>query len=100
MTKKPLTDAQRRLIELDAKKPEIDKYYEDLDQAVKDVVAEIGVNSFFQSDDNAVFKMVRPVGTFVSYKEFNYNRTKRIGDTRGSLSVKEAVEAGYVVPKE
>jgi hypothetical protein len=95
--KKPLTDAQRRLIDLDLQKPIIDKYYEDLEQAVKDVQAEIGLDGMFQADDGIVYQIVKPAGTFISYKDVNFIRTKRADERAGSLSVKKAEEAGFSV---
>lgn len=98
-----LTDAQQRLVDLDLRKPEIEKYYEDLEQAIKDVVkegggpADDGIGAMFQAQDGTVYKMVKPAGTFVSYKELNYVRTKRSGEERGSLSVKEAQGSGFKV---
>jgi hypothetical protein len=92
-----LTDAQRRLVELDLKKKEIEEFYEQLDQAVRDVESEIGLNGFFQSDDGTVYQIVKPTGTFISYKDISFIRTKRDGEERGSLSVKKAQEAGFTV---
>jgi hypothetical protein len=97
MTKKPLSDAQRRLVELDLAKAQVDAYYEQLEQSIKDVQAEIGTDGYFQADDGTVFKIVKPAGTFISYKDLNYVRTKRPEEKRGSLSAKEAQDAGYTV---
>ncbi len=92
-----LTDAQQRLVQLDLRKKEIDSFYEELEQALTDVVAEIGVGSYFQSGDGTVYKVVKPTGTFVSFRDLAYNRTKREGEDRGTLSVKEAQSAGFNV---
>ena len=94
---KPMTDTQRRLFQLDLRKAEIEKYYEDLEQAIKDVEAENGINSYFQGSDGVVYKIVKPTGTFVSYKDLNYVRTKRADEARGSLSAKEATAQGFTV---
>lgn len=95
--KKPLTDAQQRLVKLDLARPAIDKYYEDLEQTLKDVQAEIGTDGFFQSEDGTVYQIVKPNGTFVTFRELGFIRTKRSGEERGSLSVKKAQEAGFTV---
>lgn len=92
-----LTDAQQRLIQLDLRKKEIDSFYEELEKALADVAAEIGVNSYFQASDGTVFKVVKPTGTFVSFRDLGYNRTKREGEDRGTLSVKEAQAAGFKI---
>lgn len=82
-----------KLVELDLKKPEITKYYEELEIAVAEVEKIVGLNGYFKASDGTVFKIVRPSGTFVSFKTLAYERTKREGEARGSLSVKEAKEA-------
>ena len=88
-----LTAAQRRSVELDLKKPEIKAYYEELEQVIAAVAAEVGINGYFRAPDGTVYKLVRPSGTFVSFKAFDFERTKREGETRGSLSMKEAKDA-------
>lgn len=90
-----MTEAQERLVELDLKKAEVDKYYEELEQAILAVQKEIGVDKYFQADDKTVFKIVIPAGRFVKFKALDYHRTKRDGEVRGSLSAKEATEAGF-----
>jgi hypothetical protein len=97
IVKKPLTDAQQRLIQLDLKEAEIKAYYEELRVVLAEVQAEVGENGMFQADDGTVYKVVKPKGTFVSFKDVDYVRTKREGEDRGSLSVKEASAAGYTV---
>lgn len=88
-----LTDAQRRLVELDLRKPEITAYYEELEQVTAAVAAEVGVDGYFQAPDGTVYKLVKPSGAFVTYKQFAFERTKREGETRGTLSMKEAKDA-------
>lgn len=92
-----LTAAQATLVALDLRKKEIDAYYEELEKALAAVAEEVGIGSYFQSDDGTVFKIVKPTGTYVSFRDIGYNRTKRDGEERGSLSVKEAQAAGFSV---
>lgn len=88
-----LTAAQKRLIELDLKKPEIKAYYEELEKVIAEVATEIPLNGYFKADDGTVYKIVKPTGTFVTFKAVDFERTKREGETRGSLSMKEAKDA-------
>jgi hypothetical protein len=88
-----LTDAQRRLVELDLRKPEIKAYYEELEQTVAAVAAEVGVDGYFAAPDGTVYKIVKPEGQFVTYKQLDFHRTKRDGETKGTLSMKEAADA-------
>lgn len=88
-----LTAAQQRLIELDLKKPEIKAYYEELEKVIAAVALEIPLNGYFKGPDGTVYKIVKPAGTFVAYKQLDFERTKREGETRGTLSMKEAKDA-------
>jgi len=93
-----MTETQARFVALERKKEEVKKYFEELQAATEAVVAEIGVNGYFQDEsDGTVFKMVNPDGKFVKFERLSYERTKREGELRGSLSVKEAKEAGFTV---
>jgi hypothetical protein len=88
-----LTDAQRRLVALDLRKKEITAYYEELDQVLPLVVAEVGINGYFQAPDGTVYKLLKAEGKFVTFKDFDFHRTKREGESRGTLSKDEAEKA-------
>lgn len=90
-----MTEKQRRLVELDKKKEEIKKFFEELGEAVKAVAEEVGVNGFFQDDEGTVYKIVIPEGKFVYFDPVSYVRTRRSGEKRGDLSIREATEAGF-----
>ena len=91
----------QRFIELEKKKAEYKKYIEELKEATEDLVNEIGVDAYFQDpSDGTVFKLVIPEGRFVYFDKYSYVRTKRTGEKRGDLSMKEARERGYTVGDE
>lgn len=92
-----MSDKQKRFVELERKKDEIKKYYEDFEVALTDLIKEQGVNSLFQDDRGTVYKLIECEGKFVKFDKYSYNRTKRLGEERGSLSVKEARERGFAV---
>jgi len=92
-----LTAAQQKLVELDKKKTELDKFYDEYDAAVKAVADESGLGSFFQDADGTVYKTEVPAGRFIHYKQLAVVRTRREGEKAGSLSLKAAQEAGYSV---
>jgi hypothetical protein len=57
---------------------------------------EIGEGTFFQDpNDMVVYKITKPKGTYVEFKEITYNRTKKLDEKKGSLSKKEAQEMGF-----
>jgi hypothetical protein len=94
-----MTPSQARLVELDKRKDEYKKFIEDLQAVTAQVAAEIGVNGYFQDPEGTVYKVVEPDGKFVYFEKLSYNRTRRQGEKQGSLSMKEAKEAGFTLPE-
>jgi hypothetical protein len=47
--------------------------------------------------DGVVYKIVVPTGTYIEFRKIDYQRTRKEGETKGSLSMKEAKEAGFVL---
>ena len=92
-----LTDKQKRFVELERKKDEFKKYNEDLDKALTELIGEQGLNSMFQDEQGTVYKLVECEGKFIKFDKHSYNRTKRFGEDRGSLSLKEARERGFAI---
>ena len=93
-----MTEAQRRFVELERKKEEVKKYFDELNLAVEAVSKEVGVNGFFQDDQGIVYKVVVPEGKFVHFEKISYTRTRRSHEKRGDLSMKEAEAAGFMLP--
>lgn len=88
--------AIQKFLELEHKKTEMKKYWEELDAATAELVKLVGINFYFQDPTtNCVFKTVVPAGRYVEYKAVGYVRTKKADEKRGDLSVKEAEEAGF-----
>jgi hypothetical protein len=92
---------QKRLFELSADieslKKQQTKNYEELNQ----ILSLLGVGTYHQDPvTKIVYKVVVPSGTFVEYKTIGYERTAFSGEKRGSLSKKEAREAGFEVNGE
>jgi hypothetical protein len=93
-----MTEAQAKFIELS-------KQYESLKESIKvrkqelvELMAEIGIGSHFQDpEDGTVFQIVKPSGTFISFDDVAYERTKRNGEVKGSMSMKRADELGYKI---
>jgi len=92
-----MTDAQKRFIELEKKKTEIKKYFEDLAEATQAVADEVGVDGHFQDAEGTVYQIVIPAGKFVTFDKISYQRTRREGEKKGDLSMTKARELGYVV---
>lgn len=91
------SQSELRLIQLELQKDDVKKFYEDYKAAVAAVVAEHGLNHYFQDADGIVYKTVEPDGRFVQFDKLAVVRTRRAGEKAGSLSLKEAKEAGFEV---
>jgi hypothetical protein len=94
-----MTEAQRNFVNLERKKEEVKKFFEDLAAATEAVSKEIGVNGYFQDEQGIVYKVVVPEGKFVHFEKLSYIRTRRPHEKRGDLSMKEAEEAGFQLPE-
>lgn len=92
-----MTPAQERFVVLEKVKDEYKAWLEQLAEATKAVAEEVGVDGYFQDDEGTVYKVVVPAGRFVHYEAVSYVRTKRAGEERGSLSLKEVEAAGFKV---
>jgi lipoate-protein ligase B len=92
-----LTDKQKRFVELERRKDEIKQYYADLETATIELIAEHGLNSYFQDEHQIVYKLVECDGRWVKFDRVGYVRTKRPDEKSGSLSVKEAKEHGFQI---
>ena len=90
-----MTETQKRFVELERKKEEVKKYFDELTVACEAVSKEIGINGMFQDDHGIVYKVVIPDGKFVYFEKISYKRTKRPNEERGDLSMKEAEGAGF-----
>lgn len=93
-----MTDLQKKFVELERKKEEVKKYFDELSAATAALVKETGVGSYFQDEQGIVYKVVVPDGKFVSFDKFGVIRTKRPHERAGDLSMKEAEAAGYRLP--
>jgi len=86
-----LTNNMIKLIELDKQKKEVEKFYEELAQTIKEVEKEIGMNGTFQDqNDETVFQIVVPEWKNVKMVHVDYIRTKKEGERQGSMSMKKA----------
>lgn len=87
---------------------EIAKKYEELQEQMKAVREELeatmntlGTGTYAQDPDTGlVYKITKPTGTFMFYRDIDYVRTAKATERAGTLSKKEAEEAGFVVLKK
>lgn len=93
---KQVTPEMLKFLELEKRKNEVKKYFEELNAATEAVAKQIGIGGMFQDPtDGTVFKIIEPDGQWVTYSKIGYKRTRRHGEERGDLSLKEAEAAGF-----
>ena len=91
-----MSELFKRFLELEYKKAEVKKYFDELEAATEAIVKEFGVNSYLQDPNTgSVYKFITPEGTYVPFRKYGYIRTKRGDEKRGDLSIKEAQEKGF-----
>lgn len=68
-------------------------------EELNSVMADIGINKYAQDPvTGAVYKVIKPLGTFTYYRDIDYKRTALEGEKGGTvLSKKEAQEAGFTL---
>lgn len=61
------------------------------------VMTELGIDTYAQDPETlAVYKIIKPLGTFTYYRDIDYKRTALEGEKGGTvLAKKEAEEAGF-----
>ena len=94
-----LTSNQAKLILLDRRKEEVKQFFEEYRATIEALVAEHGINHAFQDDQGVVYQLVVLDGKWVNFERFGVERTKRVGEARGSLSIKKAKELGFSIPE-
>jgi len=95
-----MTDAQKKFFELankyEAQKAEMKQTKEELQK----VMTELGFNTYHQDPSTGLVYLVEvPKGTFVSFDPISYKRTKKEGESGGTVLAKsEAESKGFILP--
>ena len=59
------------------------------------------LNRLFQDEKTKiVYRVVEQNGTWVEFKRRTYQRTRKVGEAKGSISIKEAKDAGFTLSEE
>ncbi len=90
-----LSEAEIKFIELDRQKKEHIDFFEKLTEAAQAVADEKGIGYAFQDEQGIVYRVHVPRGRFVEFKTVDIERTRRPGETKGSLSIIEAQRLGF-----
>ena len=90
---------QSRFIELVERLEQLNDEYKQVTQELEIVSENLGEGAMFQDPkDMTVFEVVLAKGRFITYNKWTYNRTRKIGEKSGSLSLKKAHEKNFIVP--
>lgn len=93
-----LTPAEQKVVDLDRKYSEVIKpYFTERREALEALAKETKVGHMFQDDEDVVYKVVEPTGTFVTFEKLAVDRTRRSDEKSGTLSLTKAREAGFTV---
>lgn len=91
------TELEKKLVELAEKKEALKNQLKELEPELEKTMTALGYNHAFQASNGLVYKITKPSGTYISFKEIDYVRTKKATETKGSLSKTEAKELGFTV---
>jgi hypothetical protein len=92
-----------KFLELAKKSEKLQEELTKLNEELQIEMKTLAVGQYVQDPETlAVYKIIVPTGTFVSFKPLDYKRTNIEGEKGGGPSVlakKEAEEAGFVLKK-
>ena len=95
-----MNELQMTFLALAKKKEELQKQASLVQSELADVMRQLPLGEMFQDPtDGVVYQVVVPGGTFVQYKSVDYIRTRKEGETKGTLSMKEAEATGFTLNK-
>jgi len=92
-----MNDLQQKFIELSLQKEELISKLKEINSALDPLMLELGEGAMFQSQEGLVYKIQKPKGQFVSFKNIEYVRTKRGDEKKGTLAKSAAKDAGFEV---
>jgi hypothetical protein len=93
-----MNELQSKFVALAKKREDLARQIKQVNQDLYNTLVQLPLGEMFQDpDDRVVYQAIVPAGTFVEYKTIDYIRTKRESEQKGSLSMKEAQAAGFVL---
>lgn len=94
-----ITEAKSRLIAAERRIVEAKAILSEYSDAVKALAELVPVGFHFQDDEGVVYQLAEQDGKFVYFDRHTVKRTRREGETKGSLALKDAEALGYEVKK-
>lgn len=95
-----MNSLNERFLELVHAYEDLKSNMEKVRNELNQIMLELKVGTYLQdSVTGAVYKIVKPNGTFMYYRDIDFVRTALPGEDRGTLSKKEAQEMGFILRK-
>lgn len=95
-----MTDTQKKFLEIAKRVEVLKEEMKALLPTMNELMAQLPVNELFQDSETGLVYKIQPAkGTYVYFNPLEYVRTKKEGEDKGTLSKKEAEEAGFVLSK-
>ena len=89
-------ETKKSLIELANQKEALLEQLKAVDASLRQALLEVGVNGFVQDPTNlVVYKVIKPEGHFIKFKDIDYVRTRKTPDEKADLAMGEAMEQGF-----
>jgi hypothetical protein len=93
-----MTDAQAKFLEISKRLETLREEVKALQPTLEELMIEIGVDTMFQDPSTMlVYQIEEPTGTYITFQKVSYKRTKKAGETKGSLSKTDAEAAGFTL---
>jgi len=91
-----MTEDQKEFLELVKRFEDLKATYKELKANLHESAENLGIGTHFQDPiTKAVYHIIQPVGTYISFDAIGYERTRLPDEKKGSLSLKKAEEFGY-----
>jgi hypothetical protein len=89
---------QEKFIELALKEEQLQEQLNQVRNELKTVMTELKEGTYIQDPATlTVYKIVKPKGTYTHFRDIDYVRTSIEGETKGTLSKKEAEQQGFIL---
>lgn len=93
-----MNELQTKFVAQAKKLEDLARQMKQANQDLYNTMRDLPLGEMFQDPaDGVVYQVIIPAGTFVEYKALSYIRTKKEGETKGTLSMKEAEAAGFIL---
>ena len=93
-----MNELQQKFLALAKKREDLARQIKQVNLELSDTMRQLPLGEMFQDPaDGVVYQIIFPSGTYVEFKNVDYIRTRKEGETKGTLSMKEAQAAGFIL---